>query len=505
VLTLDDLLDGETPIESGNVLRTVSLGTLELPTGQLAARDPLAGADTPAFNLAITPGRYPVSMRVIFTPNAPASRLYFDVAALVIRFRPGPCARWDIALTDLDPPKEELRAGRFPGFMVDTAHAALLDVTAQSYLDAEDMFKRVEAARHPPGGGLLELGPNLNMAFCSSGAGDGVYAAFVGYGADGKPTALLIDFKMVEVRRPQLLGELKLDARVMTVMQELVHLDDERTLHAAISEAAALGSRARTLVPLLEDLVVDNAERPLPATIRDSAARSLAELVPILSLHDHYANVLITGEPAEQLEAALVVAARIDWGTDRDEELGAAAARIATTTESPRLAVAALRCLDLFGVADPQVWSTLAAHREASVRIAVLDAAARNYRAERAAEYDEGEREYRAHRVGINVLDAAVALCMHDPLVEVRAAAANALGVAVAESPLRRIALLPAIEDPEPRVVLAATQHLTFRKDLDADLIARMRTALERIANSDDRTYRMKATNALRRLPSAGN
>jgi len=502
-MTLDDLLDGDTPLESGNVLRTVELGQLELPTGQLAARDPLAGMDAPPFNLSIAPGRYPVSMRVIFTPNAPSTRLYFDIAALVIRFRPGAVARWDIALTDHDPPKEELRAGGYPGFAVDSAHAAILDVSTQAYLDSEDIFKQVEAARKPPGGGLLAFTTRLNMAFCTSGAGDGVYAAFAGFGADGKPTALLIDFRMTGATQPQLLGELHLVERVKIVADELAHADDERTLLAAINESAALGSRARPLVPLLETIIVDHASRTRSAAVRGQAARKLAELVTTLGLHDEYADIMISGEPPERLEAALIVAARVDWGTDRDDDLGAAAARIATAAMSSTLAVAALRCLDLFGFADADVWQRLAVHADPKVRIAVLDAAARNYRAEKAAEYDEGEREYRAQRVGINVLDAAVATCMKDGDADVRAAAANALGVAVSESPLRRVALLPAIDDADPRVVLAATQHLTFRKDLDADLIARMRTSLERIAASGDRAYRVKAQSQLRRLTIA--
>jgi hypothetical protein len=82
----------------------------------------------------------------------------------------------------------------------------------------------------------------------------------------------------------------------------------------------------------------------------------------------------------------------------------------------------------------------------------------------------------------------------------VRAAAANALGVAVSESPDLRTALVPAIEDPDPRVVLAATQHLTFRKDLEPDLVARIRVALQKIFDDGERPYAQKAGSALRRL-----
>jgi hypothetical protein len=70
----------------------------------------------------------------------------------------------------------------------------------------------------------------------------------------------------------------------------------------------------------------------------------------------------------------------------------------------------------------------------------------------------------------------------------------------VSESPLRRAALYPALDDPDPRVVLAAAQHLTFRKDLDSEMIARLRVSLERVATSDDRMLKSKATTGLRRL-----
>ena len=501
-MTLDELLEGGVELDAGNVLRVHSLGQLALPTGALVARDPLAGGDAPPFQIAITPGTYEVSLRVIQTPNAPATREYFDVAALVLRLGAGACVRWDIALTDDDPPKHELRAGEYPGFMVDSANAAFLDASVQPELDSDATLERVRAAHQPPGGGLMTLGKSANLAFCTSGAGDGVYPAFVGFNAKDEPVAVVIDFAMLAVSRPELLTADQLDARVEHAARDLGD-PSPTTVRAAMREAVALGARARPLIPHLESLV---STAPGPGdtwatALRDQAARALGELDEALGLRATYHEVVRSGAPADRLELALTVVARLEWPASAMLILGASAAGVASMpAASSATVVAAVRCVDLFGIADAQTWTRLASHGDRNVRIALLEACARNYRAERAAAYNEDEREYRKRRVTMETLDAVVVMGMNDPNPEVRAAAANALGVSVADLPDLRTALVPAIEDADPRVVLAATQHLSFRKDLEPDLVARMRTALQKIVDEGKRAHAQKAGSALRRL-----
>ncbi len=503
MVTLDELLEGGVELDSGNVLRVHELGHLALPTGELIARDPLAGSDAPSFLLAIPPGTYAVSLRVIQTPNAPATREYFDVAALVLRLGAGPCASWDIALTDEDPKKHELRAGEYPGFMVDSANAAFLDASLQPELDHEEVRERIRAAHRPPGGGMVTLGSSVaDIAFCSSGAGDGVYPAFVGFDASGVALAVVIDFAMIPIARPELLTAAQLDARVEEAARDLGD-PSPTTVRAAMREAVALGARARPLVPHLERFVtaVPGAGDTWTTGLRDQAARALGELDEALGLRATYHEIVRSGAPADRLELALTVVARLDWPASAMLVLGASAAGVSSmATASTSTILAAVRCIDLFGIADVQTWTRLATYRDSAVRVALLDACARNYRAERAAAYNEDEREYRKQRVTMETLDAVVLIGMSDANPEVRAAAANALGVSVSENPALRTALVPAIEDTDPRVVLAATQHLTFRKDLEPDLVARIQVALQKIVDAGERAYAQKASSALRRL-----
>jgi Protein of unknown function (DUF4241) len=46
------------------------------------------------------------------------------------------------------------------------------------------------------------LGHGLNNVFLTSGDGDGNYPVFVGYGADGRPTRVVVDFLLLHLKWP---------------------------------------------------------------------------------------------------------------------------------------------------------------------------------------------------------------------------------------------------------------------------------------------------------------
>ena len=48
---------------------------------------------------------------------------------------------------------------------------------------------------------MADAGPANNVAMFSSGWGDGFYTSWVGYGADGKVTALVTNFLVIKATK----------------------------------------------------------------------------------------------------------------------------------------------------------------------------------------------------------------------------------------------------------------------------------------------------------------
>src|ERR1041385_1733904 len=131
-MQLDDVLStADIAQDAGMVLTTKLVGEVRCPSGRLVARDPLSGADAPAFNMVVPPGSYEASLRYLFKPASKYT--FFDVVALVLRIRAGAASAWALALTPGDPDPDDLVADRVYGFAVDSATAAIMDVGAQRH------------------------------------------------------------------------------------------------------------------------------------------------------------------------------------------------------------------------------------------------------------------------------------------------------------------------------------------------------------------------------------
>src|SRR5262249_4363576 len=68
-------------------IKTIALGNLELPTGQIVATDPLVQPDRHALARGVAPGRYPVTLY----------DAHGRIALAALRLRPGKPAKWEIA------------------------------------------------------------------------------------------------------------------------------------------------------------------------------------------------------------------------------------------------------------------------------------------------------------------------------------------------------------------------------------------------------------------------
>lgn len=191
------------PDRDGQVgFRVLELGRLKVTSGRIVAADPFIAFEAPAFTVQVPPGDYPVRLAI-----AELGADHFRVALARIDFLATKPVRWELALTPGQSLKK-LGPEEVFTFGVDTGTAAFGDADAFAWLAAqdEDLGERwIEAgeAAGPPQGLphtfllLPQAGPRNNMALFSSGWGDGAYACWFGYDAEGRVAALVADFAVV--------------------------------------------------------------------------------------------------------------------------------------------------------------------------------------------------------------------------------------------------------------------------------------------------------------------
>jgi hypothetical protein len=176
-----------------------TLGDLVLPTGQIVACDPSYDDAITPFIETVPPGRCPVSIAVIDDPKlgtrALAARLTLDDA---------PVQTWSLALRPGEDPST-LKPGEFFCYGVDAGLGCFMDLAA-ARINAErlqnDMGaywiglvdKAYEETNSLWLNHILDESTGANMIMFSSGWGDGCYATYAGYAADGRLVCLLTDF-----------------------------------------------------------------------------------------------------------------------------------------------------------------------------------------------------------------------------------------------------------------------------------------------------------------------
>ncbi len=179
-----------------------------LPTGEVIVADAFAGADTAPLAQRVPPGAYPVSLSLITYPNAP----YETIAAAMVRFAPGTPVTWRLA-TKPGQDTSALAEDEFFGYPVDSGTAmfaspagarlfgeklSVFGVLNVAYLKA---FSQQMDANAPNGGAwinqVFDAGAGTNVVAFQSGNGDGVYAAYWGYDAEGTLAALVTEFGLV--------------------------------------------------------------------------------------------------------------------------------------------------------------------------------------------------------------------------------------------------------------------------------------------------------------------
>jgi hypothetical protein len=184
-------------------MRTHALGDLVAPTGRLIACDPLAAIEMTPFAQQIAPGRYPVVLSVAALANEDER-----VACAMLRLSDAPVVRWEMARLE-GQESVTLLEDEFFGFPVEAGVACLMDERAAAALDArfdadeqfaEQLIDQMESnatsswdsANLP-----LDAESGANVVLYASGWGDGIYASYWGYAADGALACLVTDFGVI--------------------------------------------------------------------------------------------------------------------------------------------------------------------------------------------------------------------------------------------------------------------------------------------------------------------
>ncbi|UCI26969.1 DUF4241 domain-containing protein [Mesorhizobium sp. B2-8-5] len=172
-------------------ISVVTIGELELPTGEIVACDPLiTGLSRPAFSRKVKPGRYPITL---FQAQG-------CIAAATLRFGPGLPMRWELAT--FVPDRPPAYNSEFLEFIVDDAVASFMDKSVLTLMaepeELDDYLADVACSFDRFGMDNPIDGNPLNVAMCDTGYGDGAYRSFWGLDAAGEPLLLITDFEVLE-------------------------------------------------------------------------------------------------------------------------------------------------------------------------------------------------------------------------------------------------------------------------------------------------------------------
>jgi hypothetical protein len=183
---------GEVQTRRGPVaLRLVQLGRLQLTTGRLVATDPIVFADREPFTARLPRGGFPVEVCASrwLEPGREGDE---QVAWARLLLDAGPVERW----TPLRLAGEERSA-----YPVDAGLGCFMDAEAALAMEADlgDPQELLLAALGEAAlGAVVTVGKGkANVALFRSGAGDGVYATWLGVGVGGAPRQVVTDFGLL--------------------------------------------------------------------------------------------------------------------------------------------------------------------------------------------------------------------------------------------------------------------------------------------------------------------
>ncbi|GAA1700568.1 hypothetical protein GCM10009733_112190 [Nonomuraea maheshkhaliensis] len=191
---------------NGDILRIElrEAGALQLPTGNLVARDNSIGGldpedDTQAFAVKVMSGSYPVVLAIVNWEKSPHARQ--RVAAAKVMISQVEATSWEMALR---PGQRiaDLAPDSVYGFPVDSGQGCYLDASLLSFLQASQRDEvQLDAARdevmencHAE---LIDPKTGGNIILFDCGMGDGLYPTWIGRSAAGEIVCFATDLELL--------------------------------------------------------------------------------------------------------------------------------------------------------------------------------------------------------------------------------------------------------------------------------------------------------------------
>ncbi|GAA1819523.1 DUF4241 domain-containing protein [Luedemannella flava] len=185
------------------VVEPFELGPLVLPTGEIVGCDPLVSHTTP-FVDTVEPGTYPLRawVAVLHKDQVEWQR---RIAALQLVIVDEPVASWTMA-AHADQDVASLDEDSYFGYGVDAGTGTLADRVTIETLQSWD-FDRIDETFIPAQipldpieaviSAVVDENTGANVYVVGSGWGDGSYATYVGWTADGCIATFVTDFQVL--------------------------------------------------------------------------------------------------------------------------------------------------------------------------------------------------------------------------------------------------------------------------------------------------------------------
>lgn len=203
-----DLGDGTTRVDRVE-FKVFEIGRLTIKSGRICAADPFVTlGDRKPFTQAVPNGAFPVRLAVGFHPAGAVKDNRVSFAR--VAFSEQPVERWSMAVLE-GQDAANLKPDEIFGYPVDAGTGSFYDPLANDAAnaihktnpDAWEAWQTEGEANGPKVIGpysfvLMQPMGDVNVAMFHSGWGDGFYASYFGFDAEGKVAALVTSFNTID-------------------------------------------------------------------------------------------------------------------------------------------------------------------------------------------------------------------------------------------------------------------------------------------------------------------